>query len=86
MPVVAPDLDHTAIGNNDHMQDDLSLDSMGFLNLVSALQKRFGLPIPEVDYPRLQTTAKAVAYLEDSLGRLNDVSMACPHPVVRFQS
>ena len=61
---VAPDLDPAALGENDHLQDDLGLDSMDFLNLISRLHKRFGLPIPESDYPRLATLAKAVAYLE----------------------
>ena len=63
---VAPDLDPATIGDNDHMQDDLGLDSMDFLNLVSALHKRFDLPIPEADYPRLATTAKAIAYLAEA--------------------
>jgi acyl carrier protein len=67
LTAVAPDLDPSNVGDNDHLQDDLGLDSMDFLNLVSALHKRFGLPIPEVDYPRLATTAKAVAYLEAAL-------------------
>lgn len=64
---VAPDLDPGTIGDDDHLQDDLGLDSMDFLNLVSALHKRFGLPIPEADYPRLATPAKAVAYLDEML-------------------
>ena len=64
---VAPDLEAATIGDNDHMQDDLGLDSMDFLNLVSALYKRFGLPIPEADYSRLATPAKAVAYLTEML-------------------
>jgi acyl carrier protein len=67
LTAVAPDLDAASIGDDDHMQDDLGLDSMDFLNLVSALHKRFGLPIPEADYPRLATTAKAVAYLAEKL-------------------
>ncbi|HMO09465.1 MAG TPA: phosphopantetheine-binding protein [Paracoccaceae bacterium] len=67
LTAVAPDLDPTTIGDNDHMQDDLGLDSMDFLNLVSALHKRFGLPIPEADYRRLATTAQAVAYLDQVL-------------------
>ncbi|WP_135451229.1 acyl carrier protein [Tabrizicola caldifontis] len=65
---VAPDLDAASIGDDDHLQDDLGLDSMDFLNLVSALHKRFGLPIPEPDYPRLATPAKAAAYLAEKLG------------------
>lgn len=67
LTAVAPDLDAASIGDNDHMQDDLGLDSMDFLNLVSALHKRFGLPIPEAHYPRLATPAKAVAYLTETL-------------------
>ena len=67
LTAVAPDLEADSIGDNDHMQDDLGLDSMDFLNLVSALHKRFGLPIPEADYPRLATTALAVAYLDQGL-------------------
>jgi acyl carrier protein len=66
---VAPDLNPDIIGDDDHLQDDLGLDSMDFLNLVSALHRRFGLPIPEADYPRLATPAKAVAYLVESVVR-----------------
>ena len=49
------------------LREQIDLDSMDFLNLVSALHKRFGLPIPEADYPRLATTALAVAYLKQAL-------------------
>ncbi len=63
LTAVAPDLDAGTIGENDHLLDDLGLDSMDFLNLVSALHRRFGLPIPEVDYPLLSTPARATAYL-----------------------
>ncbi len=69
LTAVAPDLDAASIGDSDHLQDDLGLDSMDFLNLVSALHKRFGLPIPEADYPRLATPAKAVDYLSQMLSR-----------------
>jgi acyl carrier protein len=65
---VAPDLDPTNIADDDHLQEDLGLDSMDFLTLVAALHRRFGLPIPESDYPRLATSAKAAAYLAEQLG------------------
>lgn len=64
---VAPDIDPDILGDDDHLQEDLGLDSMDFLNLVSALHKRFGLPIPETDYPELSTTARAVRYLGKAL-------------------
>jgi acyl carrier protein len=60
---VAPDLDAASIGENDHLQDDLELDSMDILNLVTALHQRLGVDIPEEDYPRIATLRKAVEYL-----------------------
>ena len=69
LTAVAPDLEAESIGDGDHLQDDLGLDSMDFLNLVSALHRRYDLPIPESDYPRLATPAKAVAYLAEKLGQ-----------------
>jgi acyl carrier protein len=67
LTAVAPDIAPESVGDDDHLQDDLGLDSMDFLNLVSALHKRFGLPIPEADYMELATPAKAVRYLAQSL-------------------
>lgn len=64
---VAPDLDAATIADDDHLQDDLGLDSMDFLNLVARLHHRFGLPIPEADYPCLATAKKAAAYLAGQL-------------------
>jgi acyl carrier protein len=60
---VAPDLDPDAIGEDDHLQDDLELDSMDVLNLVAALHARLGVDIPEADYPRIATLRQAVGYL-----------------------
>jgi acyl carrier protein len=60
---VAPDLDPAAIGPDDHLQDDLEIDSMDFLNLVAALHKRLGVDIPEAEYPQIATLTLAVAYL-----------------------
>lgn len=67
LTAIAPDIEPGSLHDDDHLQDDLGLDSIDFLNLVSALHKRYGLPIPEADYPRLATTAKAVAYLTEML-------------------
>lgn len=59
---VAPDIDPATVGDDDHIQDDLELDSMDVLNLVTALHKRFGVDIPEADYPRIATPAAAVDF------------------------
>lgn len=60
---VAPDLDPSVIRGKDHIQDDLELDSMDVLNLVTALHKRLGVDIPEDDYEQIATADLAVAYL-----------------------
>ena len=60
---VAPDIDAETVENDEHIQDDLDLDSMDVLNLVTALHKRFGIDIPEADYPQIATVSQAVAYL-----------------------
>jgi acyl carrier protein len=60
---VAPDIDPATVGDDDHLQDDLELDSMDVLNLVTALHRRFGVDIPESDYPRIATPARAVEFL-----------------------
>jgi acyl carrier protein len=60
---VAPDIDPATVGDADHIQDDLELDSMDVLNLVSALHERLGVDIPEKDYPEIATLALATEYL-----------------------
>ena len=40
---------------------------MDFLNLVTALNKRFGIPIPDADYPRLASFSGVVAYLVEKV-------------------
>ena len=40
---------------------------LDFLNLVTALNKRFGIPIPEPDYPRFASFAGAAAYLAEKV-------------------
>ncbi|MFN3226344.1 MAG: acyl carrier protein [Hyphomicrobiales bacterium] len=64
---VAPDIDPSTVSDDDHIQDDLELDSMDVLNLVTALHARFGIDIPESDYPQIATPALAVAYLDKAL-------------------
>lgn len=65
---IAPDIDPGDVGESDHLQDDLDLDSMDFLNLVTALHKRLSVDIPEFDYPKIATLALAVAYLKGRIG------------------
>lgn len=65
---VAPDIDPDTVGETDHLQDDLGLDSMDVLNLVTALHERLGVDIPEADYPQIATAKRAVVYLAARIG------------------
>ena len=60
---IAPDIDPETVGDDDHIQEDLELDSMDVLNLVAALHDRLGIDIPERDYPEISTARRAAAYL-----------------------
>lgn len=62
---IAPDVDVESIDKQGDLRDEFDIDSMDFLNLVMALNKRFSLPIPEADYPRLASFSSIVAYLEE---------------------
>ena len=66
---VAPDIDPETVGDDDHIQEELELDSMDVLNLVTALHERFGVDIPEPDYPEIATLRLAAAYLTRSPGQ-----------------
>jgi acyl carrier protein len=61
---IAPDLDPAQVGEDDHIQDDLGLDSMDVLNLVAALHRRLDIDVPEADYPRIATLREALRYLQ----------------------
>jgi acyl carrier protein len=65
---IAPEIDATRIDPDADLREELDIDSMDFLNLVTALHERLNLDIPEVDYSRLATRACAVDYLMQKLG------------------
>jgi acyl carrier protein len=64
---IAPDTDAASVSDTAHLLDDLGLDSMDFLNLILALQKRFGVTIAEVHFPRLTDVAALRSYIADRL-------------------
>jgi acyl carrier protein len=60
---IAPEVPLDDIDPASDLRDEMDLDSMDFLNFVTALHERTGLDIPERDYPELSTLAGAIAYL-----------------------
>lgn len=62
---IAPDMDTAALDPAADIREALDIDSMDFLNFVTALHKKLDIDIPERDYPKLVTLAGAVAYLKE---------------------
>lgn len=60
---VAPEVDLEEIDPSAPLQEAAELDSMDFLNLVTALYEETGIDIPERDYPRIATIDGFVAYV-----------------------
>lgn len=60
---IAPDVDVDDIDRDADIREEMDIDSMDFLNLVTALSKRFSMPIPEADYAELASYAGILAYL-----------------------
>lgn len=44
-------------------RDQVDVDSIDYLAFVLAIERGFGLRVPELDYPKLSSLAGAVAYL-----------------------
>lgn len=65
---IAPEVDFEAIDPKSDLRDEADIDSMDFLNLVTALHMRLGVEIPEADNPKLVTLGGAVAYLAAKTG------------------
>lgn len=60
---IAPDIEFDSVDTDEDLREEFDLDSMDFLHLVTALGKRFGIPIPEADYPRLSSVNALSSYL-----------------------
>ena len=65
---IAPEINVSAIDPTADLREAVDIDSMDFLNFITALHRRLGIDIPEIDYPKMVTLDKAIAYLRDKLG------------------
>jgi acyl carrier protein len=65
---IAPEVNLASIDPAADLREALDIDSMDFLNFITAIHHRLGVDIPELDYPKLLTLEKALAYLLAKLG------------------
>lgn len=60
---IAPEVDLDEIDPTVPLPEAADLDSMDFLNLVTALHQETGIEVPERDYPSVSTVDGFVAYV-----------------------
>jgi len=60
---IAPEADPAAVADDADLRAELDIDSIGFLELITALHQRTGVNIPEIDAARLTTRAALLDYL-----------------------
>ncbi|PLW78474.1 acyl carrier protein [Cohaesibacter celericrescens] len=62
---IAPDIDVADIDRDGDLREEFDIDSMDFLNLVTALSKQFSLSVPEKDYQSLGSFSAIITYLAE---------------------
>jgi acyl carrier protein len=60
---IAPEADLEGLGEDQDLRETLDLDSMDFLNFVTALDQDLHVAVPEGDYAALATLKGCVDYL-----------------------
>ena len=66
---VVPELEPATLDAGVSFRDQIEIDSIDYLNFVLALEKRLGIRIPEIDYPRLSSLDGCTRYLTDLLAK-----------------
>jgi acyl carrier protein len=64
---IAPEVDMATVDPAADVREAIDIDSMDFLNFITAIHHRLGIDIPEIDYPKLVTLDGAVEYLTTHL-------------------
>jgi len=64
---IAPEVDIASVDPEADLREAIDIDSMDFLNFVTAVHHRLNIDIPELDYPKLVTLDGAISYVEAKL-------------------
>ncbi len=61
------DVDESKITDDAHFIKDVGLDSMALLEVLATMEKKFGVSIPESEFPNITTINKCAATVEKYL-------------------
>jgi len=65
---IAPEIDLAGLDPAADLREAMDIDSMDFLNFITAVHHRLNIDIPEIDYPKLITLDGAITYIAAKLG------------------
>ncbi len=60
---VAPEINAKTLDHEKNFRDQYPLDSIDFLHFVLNIEKRLGVKISEIDYPKLSSLNGSLKYL-----------------------
>jgi acyl carrier protein len=63
------EIDETKITDDAHFITDMGLDSMALLEVLATMEKKFGIAIPETEFPNIVTINKCTATVEKYLSQ-----------------
>ena len=66
---IAPEIEFESLDPAVDLREQADLDSMDYLNLLTALHQQLGVEIPDVDAQKLASLDGAVAYIEARRGQ-----------------
>ena len=59
---IAPEIEESEIKEDENIQQSLEIDSFDFLNILTALNDKLGVEVPEADYEKVATLNKMAEY------------------------
>ena len=65
------DVEADAITDDAHFTDNIGLDSMALLEVLATMEKKFGVSIPESEFPNLTSIVKCTETVEKYLAEKN---------------
>lgn len=68
LTAIAPEIEQGDLVDTELLRDQVDLDSMDWLNFLVALNKRFGVDIPESQYASLRTIDDLTGYIQAHCG------------------
>lgn len=69
---VAPEADLSSLDDSADIRMELDIDSIGFLEFITALHAALGVDIPDTDAAKLNTRAAVLTYLTSRLCTAHD--------------